>query len=404
MHVMEWLMLATGVSGAFTLVWLWGNLRSWFVRPPVLQVHAGVGLLDQVLREIAAARREVLLCTDMLENPGVAEALLAARARKVNVEVLHGAVAEVYSGSTLGLLLQQQLVPSIDDHASRLACHCLLVDGRTLLLASGPFHPEEEQSAGGVYLLRIQHIPEVIGAFREILSGLRTRSRPARPLAGSLMPAVAPRPTPAMQAAPQPPETFAPPEPMPPEPMPPEPTLPPSWSYPHPETAELAAMLPEPTAPSVPPAFTEPAGEAMPASFATLPDPDPEPEPETAPEPEPEPVGALPATKSLLSRPLATFEAPTSDAEELRQRLPRAVRRPPVLEDDGDEAVPPVSTPATPRATTAPPTASNAAPAVAPPVTQAAAELFARLRREVQARGNKPIAPREGAPMSPPPE
>ncbi|MFQ3592493.1 MAG: hypothetical protein SNJ82_04795, partial [Gemmataceae bacterium] len=180
MTLMEWLMLATGVSGTFTFVWLFGIVHSWFVRPPSLEVHAGVGLLDRLLREIAAARREILFCTDMLENPSVAEALLTARSRGVRVEILHGTVAEVYSGSTLNLFIQHQLIPLIDDHSTRIACHACLMDGRTLLLASGPFHAEEEQSAGGAYLLRVQQMPEVLGAFRELFSGLRTRSRPAR--------------------------------------------------------------------------------------------------------------------------------------------------------------------------------------------------------------------------------
>jgi hypothetical protein len=387
---MEWLMLATGVSGAFTLVWLFGIVQSWLVRQPVFQVQAGPGILDLVLRDLAMARREILLCTDMLENPGVVEALLAARERKVNVEVLHGAVAEVYSGSTLGLFLGQQIVPLIDDHASRLACHCFLIDGQTLLLASGPFHPEEEQSAGGAYVLRVQHVPEVIGAFREILSGLRTRSRPARP---TQSPGVAVTVPPTMTAP-----AVASPAMVSLAEAAVEPNVPPSWaeeSYHHPEsvawaasqeTSQEAQELSESLSPQsttdtrpVPAARSDWQGMAD-CSPQTL-----------SPPVEPFVEAPVPTTTSLLSRPLATYEAPASERDELSQRLPRAVRKPILLEDEHEAT--------TPAEASQPPVLTTA-----PPVTQAAAELFARLRREVQARGNSPIAPREPPPSASPAE
>jgi len=422
MTLMEWLMLATGVSGALTVIWLVGLVQSCFVRSPVVELYAGSGvqpggLLDRVLREIAAARREILFCTDLLENPSVAEALLAARSRGLTVEILLGTVAEVYTGSTLGMFLQQQLFPLIDDHASRIACHGLLIDGRTLLLASGPFHTEEEQCAGGVYLLRVQNLPEILGVFREILSALRTRSRPARqaplpspsstfPVQTAMAAGAASSPSAPAQAAATPSTTDEVAE-----------THQTDWSYYHAETAQWAAppsaetqsndWPTDPTQANASPSGAEASAVHAPAVHApeveeplaaasspqSLEDPlvsvSTPAVPVVAANSAPTAAPAVTPVASLLSRPLATYEAKATAEDELRQRMPRTARPALILEDhEDDEATP-----------AAPPLGSTSA--TAPPVSQAAAELFARLRREVQARANKSIPPQASPPVPP---
>jgi hypothetical protein len=414
MQAMEILLLATGITGTFTLIWLFRLVKALFVSGPVLQIHPGAGLLDRLLREISSARREILLCADSVRYPALAEALLAAQWRRVQVELMLGTAAEADPQSTLGMLLDNQLVPLIDDHSARLACQILLIDGRSLFLSSGAFDPEEEQCAGGLHLVEIRHQPEVIGACRELLSGIRTRSRPARvPFAAS------PVSLPSSLHSTRTPPSVGELPPIPPSLLPPLATpvaTPVSPALPREEPASMVAPLAQPVLPSQPipeaeaeapateespwPAYgyhdpdtaSEPVSETLRAMLreraASVEEPDAEPASVLDTEPEPvsqsqpamDPLPAsTPPVRSMLSRSLATFEPPAGVEEELARRPSRRDRRPVLIDEESDNS---------------PATAATANSSVgAPPVTQAAAELFARLRREVQSRGNKPIAP-----------
>jgi hypothetical protein len=334
MQLMEILLIATGFSGGLTLVWLARAAAGLFASRPATEPHFGPGTLDRVLRELAAARREVLLFTDGLNCPVVAQALVEARARKAQVDVVLGAVAETDSESSLPFLLDNGLAVMIEDHATRLSGNVLVIDGRTLVVASGPFHPDEEQHAAGCHLIVWKDQPEVVGPFREQVLARRTTTRPARRTLGPA--AVAPQ---------QPFPSYTAPEPPAPsytDPEPPPVAQPPAPSY---------------TAPEPP----MPAASSFPSY--TTPEPEPEPEPDLPP--------PTPTVASLLSRPLATFEPPAENDEALR--MPRRPSPPDLSDDEFDgQALP------------------DQAPSGAPPVTLAAAELFARLRREVAARAEPP--------------
>ena len=126
MPLIELLFLATGFTGAVTLLWLARIARDAFVREPALAAHFGPGLAERIAKEIAAARREVLLLADGIDNPAILQALLDARERKLAVEVVLGPAAE--PGSLQALIA-----------ARPVAANALLLDGQTLLLASEPF-------------------------------------------------------------------------------------------------------------------------------------------------------------------------------------------------------------------------------------------------------------------------
>lgn len=300
MVVMEALLLATGLTGGLTLVWLLRLVAGMFARPAVVAAQFGDGTVDRALRELAAARREVLLLTDCLDCPAVAQALVEARARKAQVDVILGPSAETDPGSSLPALLDGGLMPLIADHRPRVSGNVLLIDGRTLLVSSGPFHPDEERQTAGPHLIVCKDQPELIGPFREQLLGCRAGARQ-------------PRGTTAAVAAPAAPVVKMP-------------AAPPEESFP---------------------------------SYTTPDDPPP----------------ALPTpASSMLSRPLAPPAPPVKEEAEVVAVAPTP--KLPALSDE-DDAAEMDGLPDQP-------------PAGAPPVTLAAAELFARLRREVAA------APAEG--------
>lgn len=322
--VMDYLLLATGLTGGLTLVWMSRLVAGLFSRRPYYQPHYGPGTLDRVLREIASARREVVMFTDSLACPEIAQALVEASGRKAQVEVILGAVCETDPESSVGFLLERGLTPLVEDHADRLSGNVLLIDGRTLLLASGQFHTDEEQAVG-CHVLVVKDQVELIGAYREQVLACRTRARPARRHLGPA------------GLAPQAPFSYMTPDY--------QPTPPPVSAPPAPYTAPMAS-------------------EPEPAMDAAM-------EQEEAPHLPP----PTPAVSSLLSRPLATFDPPAPE-EDRDLRLPPRRPAPPALSDDEFEDHD---------------TMPDRAPSGTPPVTLAAAELFARLRREVAARTEEPV-------------
>lgn len=376
MHTMEILYIATGFTGGLTIVWLVRVVVSLFVWRPVSLPHFGPGTLDRVLRELSSARREVLLCTDSLNCPVIAQSLVEARARKVQVEILLGKTAETHPESCLPFLLNNGLSPLIEDQADSISGNLLVIDGRAVVIVSGPLHPDQEQRAAAVYALVCRSMPDVIGPFREQLLAGRTRARAARRTLGPA--SVAARPTVPTAPLSAPPVVSSPPvvsAPVVSAPLPVKAT--PIVSVPSP------ASVPLPTKPPVVPSMTAPPVVAsvpfMPSYTATAPVSSPMAGADfpcyTTPEDDEEAQilpPATPSVASLLSRPLATFRQP-EEAEE----SPRPPQ-PPSLSDDDDENF-------------ADDHSSMHLPSGAPPVTLAAAELFARLRREVASRSEEPV-------------
>lgn len=91
-NVLEGLLVATGFTGAFTLLWLVRRVVSLFRVPRTTACHlttAG-GCVDVLVREIGAARREVLFLAQNLACPPVAQALADAKKRGAKLDVLLG--------------------------------------------------------------------------------------------------------------------------------------------------------------------------------------------------------------------------------------------------------------------------------------------------------------------------
>src|SRR5450755_1528517 len=118
MQILEGLLLATGVSGALTAVWLVRLVWARF-RPPLLaDVHFSPhgGCTEVVVREIGLARREVLLLAYGFTSRPIAQALVEAKLRGVHVEIILDHSNEGDPHSEMPHLIEQGLVPFIDDH------------------------------------------------------------------------------------------------------------------------------------------------------------------------------------------------------------------------------------------------------------------------------------------------
>ena len=80
---MMWLLLATGFTGALTLLFCARRVHALFRTPPSVAVHFSPkgGATEAVLRELKAARREVLVLAYSFSSKPIAEALVAAKTR-----------------------------------------------------------------------------------------------------------------------------------------------------------------------------------------------------------------------------------------------------------------------------------------------------------------------------------
>src|SRR5947209_7930979 len=111
---MDWLLIATGFTGALTLVWLIRLAHRTFWTLPSLEAFvcpAGTGF-EVALPHLQLARREVVVVASGLTRPAFAQALVDVRLkRKVNVEVLLAQDSEDDPSSTLPFLLEQGLRP-----------------------------------------------------------------------------------------------------------------------------------------------------------------------------------------------------------------------------------------------------------------------------------------------------
>jgi hypothetical protein len=132
---MDVLLIATGFTGALTLVWL-ARLAVKVLFAQGGTAHFGESCTDAILAEVKGARREVLLAAGTLASRPVAQALVDARLRGAQVEVILGSAGEADADSELHFLAGQGLTPLVeDDPASR---DYLLIDGRTAVVLPSP--------------------------------------------------------------------------------------------------------------------------------------------------------------------------------------------------------------------------------------------------------------------------
>lgn len=200
--VMDAVLIATGFTGALTLVWLIrlvGQLFRQAVSVAVAFAPAG-GCTDVLVREIGAARREVLVLAGQLANRPLAQALVDARLRGATVEVVLAPMNATNPGSDLAFLTEQGLAPLLGKPG--LLHHFVLIDERTLLSASFPFVSRADTDLTG-NLLVVRGHAELVRSCREEFVKHREQIREAAPLP-------APAATAPMTPAPTPPTPPAP--------------------------------------------------------------------------------------------------------------------------------------------------------------------------------------------------
>ena len=163
---MTWLLLATGFTGALTLVFLvrrFYHWRGWVVSVEVYHSPKG-GCTEAVVRAIKQARREILVLAYSFTSKPIAQALIDAKARGVHVEVLLDRSNEQEAFTELGHLMHEHLTPHIDAQHAIAHNKVMIIDRRTLITGSFNFtHQAEAENAENLLIVRGH--PEVLASY-----------------------------------------------------------------------------------------------------------------------------------------------------------------------------------------------------------------------------------------------
>jgi phosphatidylserine/phosphatidylglycerophosphate/cardiolipin synthase-like enzyme len=185
---MEYILLATGVTGAWTMVFLIRWFYRWWRAPLVVSAHFSPkgGCTEAIVHHIRKSRHEVLLQAYSFTSHPIAEALVDAKTRGLHVEILLDRANEQESYSELKELLGDGLTPLIDAEHAIAHNKILILDGKTILTGSFNFTNQAEHE-NAENLVIIQGHPELARAYRQNFLEHKAHSKPAnrKALAGN---------------------------------------------------------------------------------------------------------------------------------------------------------------------------------------------------------------------------
>jgi len=165
---MTWLLLATGVTGGWTIIFLLRWLHRRLATPPSIDLFYSPkgGCTDAVLAELHRARHEILVQAYSFSSKPIAEALIQAKTRGVHVEILLDKSNEKETYSELGQLLDGGMTPRIDAQHAIAHNKIMIIDKRVILTGSFNFtHQAEAENAEN--LLVIKGHPELASSYRQ---------------------------------------------------------------------------------------------------------------------------------------------------------------------------------------------------------------------------------------------
>jgi phosphatidylserine/phosphatidylglycerophosphate/cardiolipin synthase-like enzyme len=172
--------MATGFMGAWTL---------WFLGRAALRklqrIHSAAvyfspkgGCQEAVLKEINAARSEILVLAYSFTAEVLANGLISAKKRGVHVEVILDKSNEVERYSDLHIFLHNSLPPLIDAHHAIAHNKVMIIDKRTVITGSFNFTNQAEHE-NGENLLIIKGNPDLVQAYRQNFLTHKSHSKAA---------------------------------------------------------------------------------------------------------------------------------------------------------------------------------------------------------------------------------
>jgi phosphatidylserine/phosphatidylglycerophosphate/cardiolipin synthase-like enzyme len=163
---MEWLLMATGLTGGWTVLFVFRWLHRRFGTPPQIAVFHSPkgGCTDAVVKEIQKARKEVLVQAYSFTSKPIAQALVEAKKRGLHVEILLDKSNEHETYTELDFLKEQGVTPRIDAQHAIAHNKIMLIDRKVILTGSFNFtHQAEFENAEN--LLIIKGHPELANSY-----------------------------------------------------------------------------------------------------------------------------------------------------------------------------------------------------------------------------------------------
>src|SRR4029077_4601909 len=175
-----WIQIATGAMGMLTLVYLWRILARKVGYLPEIAAHFSPkgGCHDAIVRELKAARREILVQAYSFTADPLTFGLVNAKKQGVAVEIVLDKSNELENYSDLHILLEQGMDVKIDhDHA---IAHnkIIIIDKKTLITGSYNFTNQAE-SENAAHLMIILGHPELVAWYRDNFFKHHEHSKPA---------------------------------------------------------------------------------------------------------------------------------------------------------------------------------------------------------------------------------
>jgi phosphatidylserine/phosphatidylglycerophosphate/cardiolipin synthase-like enzyme len=177
---MMWVYIATGFTGAWSLVFLLrAALRKvgWMASHAIFFSPKG-GCEAAIVREIKAARREILVQAYSFTADPLTYGLIEAKKRGVHVEIILDKSNEVERYSDLHIFLENGLPPLID-HSHAIAHNKIMViDRHTVVTGSFNFtNQAENENAENVVILKGN--PDVVDQYRKNFLAHKEHSKAA---------------------------------------------------------------------------------------------------------------------------------------------------------------------------------------------------------------------------------
>ena len=176
---MTWLLVATGFTGALTLVFLVRHVYHRFVPPPSVAAHFSPkgGCTDAVVAELRRARHQILVLAYSFTSEPIAKALVDAKLRGVHVEIILDHSNEKEERTDLHFFLQQGLAPLIDANHAIAHNKVMVIDSRTLVTGSFNFTNQAE-AENAENLLVVKGHPELVHVYKQDFATHKAHARP----------------------------------------------------------------------------------------------------------------------------------------------------------------------------------------------------------------------------------
>jgi phosphatidylserine/phosphatidylglycerophosphate/cardiolipin synthase-like enzyme len=165
---MDWVLVATGFTGALTLVFLLRAVARGLGRLPSFAIYFSPkgGCQAALVKELQKARREVLVLAYSFTADPITYALVDAKKRGVHVDIVLDKSNELESYSDLHIFLEHGLAPLVD-HSHAIAHNKVMIIDRKVLVTGSYNFTNQAENENAENLLIIKGNPDLLNAYRQ---------------------------------------------------------------------------------------------------------------------------------------------------------------------------------------------------------------------------------------------